>query len=240
MSSSSTSLQPILNRIYAWIWLVLVGCFVYYYSWGGFGNLADDQAKPRHLEQQRLIKHLADLKDAGIYNAELYRAQYDLAWHYWKEHQYKEAEPYLKDSLETANGLFGENSNQAYQTLSYLGAFYRDWTKFPEAEKYYKRLLDIDQHRQRREPLAVARDLNNLGVVYFLWGQSFPSMNRRFEKFRKSEVTYGDCLAALQNVPVGNAGAADLQKIAMQNYAALLMMLGKTTAAESALKTVKR
>ena len=217
----------LIKRLFCWTVLLLSISLLYYFSWGHYEYLPEDSRQLEFLEQQKLQGELKPLEESGIIDERLFQAQTNSGNHYWYYKRFKDAERLFKNRIETSSTLWGPRSEQTYHCISDLAALNRDWNKFKEADQGYRQLLSMDQDRQANS-ITIARDLNNLGVLYCLWGQSLPNMTKRRQKFAQSESLYNDCLTKLNKDQ-----ASQLYQMALRNRAVVRKEMGKLTDAES-------
>ena len=212
-------------RVAAWCLTIWGACLVYLYSWGGFSSLSEDSAAGQTKEEAVLSQNLALTERAGLYDLDLYKSQHQLAMHYIRSEKYQDAERLMKAAMNTAQLAFGNNSAERYGCLSLLAAIYRDAKNYSQSERSYLELLEIDKRKKSADQtMSVCRDLNNLGVLYFLWGKSFYSPNRRIEKFRFAKGMFKNCLQILASKP--NERQEELSAITKRNYTALMLESG--------------
>jgi len=208
--------------------LIFAGATVYWVSWGHVEKLPEDPKTMETQEQEKLQGELAPLEKTGIIDERLYQAQTNLGNHYWYYKRFQNGETQFKNRIDTASTLYGEASPQAYQCTFDLAGLYRDWVKFKECEQLYKRLLAIDQNREAPTSNKITRDINNLAVLYCLWGQSLTNISKRMQKFKQAESLYTQCLSRLKDDQ-----SNQLYKIILRNRAVTLKEMGRVTEAES-------
>lgn len=216
-------------RVAAWCVTIWGACLVYLYSWGGFSSLPDDSVAIASLEEARLRKNLVIAERPGLYDADLYKSQYELGLHYLRRQRYKDSEQFVKKAVQTAQLVFGNDSVERCESLSLLAGIYRDEKNYRLSDHCYHELLDIDKVKNGDQALSVCRDMNNIGVLYFLWGKSFASLNRRLEKFSLAQDMFESCLhilASPSSASQFNDKAQELKSIAQRNYNILSIELG--------------
>ncbi len=216
----------LLKRLVQWFFLIFGLCSVYYLSWGRYAILPEDPRNLEFLEKQKLEAQAIIAGKSGTVTSQLYESQLHLAEHYLFYKHYETAVKELKERLHTADLLFGENSAQARQALTDLAGCFRDWKKYGESEKIYKQILSSDANEG---DLVLGKDLNNLAVLYCLWGQSEPSLRRRQSRFELSVHIYNDALDKLKNQK-----GTWLYRVALRNKAVVLSEMGLITEAEAA------
>jgi len=110
--------------------------------------------------------HLAESLEGLEEQAKATRTIAD-AWYYMND-LYKSIEFY-KLSAEAEKELNGPRSKKYCERLGDIGYCYSVLLQYDNAEKYYKKALDIA--RQINDVEETANNLNNLGQVYFAWGE---------------------------------------------------------------------
>ncbi len=86
-----------------------------------------------------------------------------------EEQKYDEALPLAHQALDTSDRLMSFNSKQLAPSLHYLGQIYLNKGDFSMAERYFKRVLDIEERVLPRfsDASALGTNLYWLGVTYF-------------------------------------------------------------------------
>lgn len=107
-----------------------------------------------------------------------------------------------------------------FDDVTFMGNFYRDWCHWDDAVSYYDMALKIAEGKQDQKRIAIA--LNNLGLVYFLEGNTFAAAARRQEFFAKAEASYTRALPLAKQ-----SGDFPLQETLRENYKLVLSENGK-------------
>ncbi len=124
---------------------------------------------------------------------------------------YDRALPLLEKRLTTTD----------YDDVTFMGNFYRDWCHWEDAVSYYEMALKIAEGKEDQKQIAIA--LNNLGLVYFLEGNTFSGEAERKKTFDQSEVSFNRALPLAKQ-----SGDTALSQTIQENYKMVLLENGKT------------
>lgn len=130
----------------------------------------------------------------------------------YQEKNYAEAEKQFKIALTEAEQLTAEDWRLS-QTLSNLAEIYRFQSKYPQAEPYLKRLVEINEESFGSDHPNVAAHLNNLAGNYRAQGklaEAEPLYKRSLDIWEKSLGTENP-----------------LTHFALKNYVDLLQEMGR-------------
>lgn len=107
-----------------------------------------------------------------------------------------------------------------YDDVTFMGNFYRDWCHWDDALSYYNLALKIAESKQDHKQIAIA--LNNLGLVYFMEGNTFASATERKEIFERAESAFTRSLLLAKQ-----SGDTALSATVQENYKLVLLENGK-------------
>lgn len=213
------------------------GSFLYAASWSGYDYSPSDALKNYAYHegqlQRRLAREIEVQKEMAVSADRIAETQRMLATSYAQLGDWPKAEAVFKDMIPKAEELETPAQKQQMSlAISELAGFYRDWGKFDRALLYYRRVFELDKNA----PLLVARDLNNLGLLYLMWAESESSESKRESLFVKSANLFDG--AYRWNNATENANASvrsdqdmirDLNQTIRANFESLLSAAGADT-----------
>lgn len=193
--------------------------FLYARSWAGFIDSPYDFSQRERQSLAKLSKDVEMLKEMAVAKDKLEHAQLSLAANYTRIGVWDKAEEILKQMAPDSSHLeTASEKHEAASALSKLAGFYRDWGKFSQALPYYKQILELDGDA----PPLVARDFNNLGVLYLMWAESDANESLRESRFVRSAFLLGRAREYLSETAQLNQSSLPLISAIQTNYASLV------------------
>ncbi|MFN6199779.1 MAG: tetratricopeptide repeat protein [Dolichospermum sp.] len=113
----------------------------------------------------------------------------NLAYLYYNQGKYSEAEPLYLDALAMRKRLFTGDHSDVAQSLNNLAILYRNQGKYSEAEPLYLEALEMRKRLFTGDHPDVADSLNNLALLYYIQG-----------RYNEAEPLYLDALAIFERV----------------------------------------
>lgn len=110
--------------------------------------------------------------------------------------------------------------NRLVMALNDLAAWYRGKKRYEDAEKTYRRVLELQARRAGKAGEVAPLPLNDLGVIYTEAGR----LAEAEEAFKKSLARYG--------TPAPGELRSDDEAVTMHNYAVLLEKTGRAAEAK--------
>lgn len=204
-STSATNLIIRLITSFLVIWVCAQIYFLSVTGKEGQGKKDDDLADPRI--EQALIKDVSDALRAnavsGVNEAGILEARKALLDYYLRTNDTVKAEIEGRHSRDDAIKATSITSEQKMTALSEVAAAMRDIGRFQLAEEIYTQLVkDLraradDDGGTDADDVKLAAQLNNLGVTYFLWSQTFVEPKSRREKFALAQKQNALCKEVL-------------------------------------------
>lgn len=166
------------------------GSFLYASSWAGYDYSPNDALKNYTYHeaqlQKKLTKEIELQKEMAVSDDRVAETQRTLAASYAQLNDWAKAEEVFKDMVPKSDMETVSERRRTSLALNELAGFYRDWGKFDRALPYYQRVLALDSDA----PPLVARDFNNLAVLYLMWGESETDASRRQSRFVRSAYLF--------------------------------------------------
>ena len=158
---------------------------------------------------------------------------------FWQEGKYEKAYDVLMRTQNLWRGKLPDSSpyNKDFaQNQLDLASLFMDWGTFAEAEKWYRDVLKYDtDHAAQAGAERIARDENNLGVLFELKGEGGSTPSDRRQLFEQSLSFLRQAEKTLASVPE-NRQAIDRNHV---NQALVLTNLGKQAEAHDLIAGLK-
>jgi tetratricopeptide (TPR) repeat protein len=138
----------------------------------------------------------------------------------WNLGRYVESEPYFQRWLTVTAKIHGPNHRLVGICATYLGTYYSLYGRFGEAEKMYKRSLEIIEKTSNAEDIAASA--NNLAVLYDKMGRYAEAEALHHRALAVREKAFGPHHPVLSN--------------SLINIAALYLSFGRDDEAEPLLR----
>lgn len=215
------------------------GSFLYGSSWSGYDYSPNDALKNYTYHeaqfQKKLASEIAVQKEMAVSTERIAENQRMLATSYAQLGDWPKAEDVFKDMVPKTEDLETPSQKQRLSlALSELAGFYRDWGKFERALPLYSRVFELDGEA----PPLVARDLNNLGLLYLMWAESESSESRRESRFVRSanlfQSAYRYNNETANKSPSSEQTSRYLNDTIRANYESLLSAVGEESLSQDA------
>ncbi len=124
------------------------------------------------------------------------KAVRELGLVYWLQRRYPDALPLIEGNVVFfAKDNDKQYSNDYASALLDLASLSRDMGDYTKAEEHFKAVLAYDQKFLGDKDIKVARDLNNLGVLYYMKAGTYQDLKTRREWLDKSLENLNQSLA---------------------------------------------
>lgn len=124
------------------------------------------------------------------------KAVRELGLVYWLQRKYPDALPLIEGNVVFfAKDKDKQYSNDYASALLDLASLSRDMGDYAKAEEHFKEVLAYDQKFLGDKDIKVARDLNNLGVLYYMKAGTFHDRKTRREWLDKAQEILDQSLA---------------------------------------------
>jgi tetratricopeptide (TPR) repeat protein len=159
--------------------------------------------RTRVLEEDLLVASKAAFVASKASDRQKYiEALENLGWIYYELSDVSKAEPTFLKELRLAEEKKSSSYDASYaHCLINTATYYRERADYPKAVIYYNKIRDYDIANLRRPDIRRARDLANLGLLYYLWGETINEADKRAELFCRAESYCETALTEYQNVP---------------------------------------
>ena len=156
-----------------------------------------------------------------------------LAYIYYQMSDVNNAEATLTREL----SLCAEHKTKGFdphyeKSLLSLATFYRERANYERAEHFYNMVRDYDMENTSNSDPRRARDAANLGLTYFLWGETYTEDKKRADVLCRAESFCETALNKYQTIP----GTDRAQGNVFATQALVLRDLGLADRAKEALK----
>lgn len=190
--------------------------------------------RTRMLERQILeTSKAAVLASKSADKQQYVNALENLGWVCYQLSDVTRAEATFLKELEIAKTIKKPDYDAAYaHCLLNIATYYRERANYERASFYYNQIREYDLANLRGPDSRLARDLANLGLTYYLWGETINEADKRAELFCRAESFCETALTAYKLVPDSKRSQGDV--IATQ--ALVLRDLGLVDRAEIASK----
>ncbi len=167
-------------------------------------------------------------------DAEKAKAVRELGLVYWLQRRYPDALPLIEGNVV----FFAKDKDKQYSTdyssaLLDLASLCRDMGDYTKAEEHFKSVLEYDRKFLGEKDIKIARDLNNLGVLYYMKAGTFQDLKSRREWLEKSKENLEPALALYKETT-----SAESQQVGntLWNLVLVIRDLGQETKAEELKK----
>lgn len=108
---------------------------------------------------------------------------------------------FLKYAQLTA-GIKGVSSEEVSRSLNIVGTYYLSLKDYDTCQRYYQQALALDRTAHNS---GVARDLNNLATLYFIWGRNCPEREQAKHElcFQLAQDYFSQAMAAAKESDKG-------------------------------------
>jgi tetratricopeptide (TPR) repeat protein len=175
---------------------------------------------------QALSAQLQQLKDKSAPLPDICLQYRLLAIYYFASNNYEKSEDTLLDCLRFLKGQRAPMANYP-ATYNMLADFWLARADFANADILYKKAKSFCPDHS----FVLAKTTNNLGLLYYLWGEATSSPSLRMERLTQSRTFYQTALAQLTGLKEEKVGKEELQffhKYLMDNYQSCLEELTYT------------
>jgi len=137
----------------------------------------------------------------------------------WQEKKFKQAEKLLTNLLDKQRTPQSDRSQNPIELKLELASLYLDQGKFEKAIEFYRGVLDLDrQHPSVASNAHVARDLNDLGVSFYMFGISSKDKEKGRQLLAQSLNYFKDAAQIYTSLPPG-AGSVFQMRCVSENQA---------------------
>ena len=161
----------------------------------------------------------------------------NLGWVYYQLSDVTRAEAtFLKEmKMAEERKISGYDADYSHCLVN-IATYYRERANYERAAYYYNTLREYDAVSLRRPDSRRARDLANLGLVYYLWGETINEADKRAELFCRAESFCETALNEYKVLP----GSLRAQGDVIATQALVLRDLGLENKADAAAKQSRK
>ena len=164
-------------------------------------SLSHNRTRMLEEDLQVTSRAVASAKKSGD-KQKYVEALESLGWVWFELSDVAKAEPIFLEELKLAEAkkTSSYDANYAHVLLN-IATYYRERADYPRAVAYYNRVRDYDTANLRRPDSRRARDLANLGLLYYLWGETINEADKRADFFCRAESFCETALGEYQSLP---------------------------------------
>ena len=193
-------------------------------------SLSHNRTRMLELDLLQAKKELAVLSKQP-YSLQYVEALDRLGWIYYQLSDVSHAEPTFTKELEVCAAHQSKGFDPTYEKcLLSLATYYRERANYDRAEHFYNLIRQYDLDHTKVPNAKSARDLANLGVLYFLWAETNPDLLKRSEMLCHGESFCETAQTQYQSVPGSERAQGDVSA----TQALILRELDQPTKAEKA------
>jgi tetratricopeptide (TPR) repeat protein len=210
-------------------------------------SLSHNRTRMLEEDLQVTSKAVASAKKSGD-QKKYVEALESLGWVYFELSDVTKAEPIFLEELKLAEEKKSSSYDATYaHALLNIATYYRERADYPRAAVYYNKIRDYDTGNLKRPDSRRARDLANLGLLYYLWGETVNEADKRADLFCRAESFCETALSEYQSLPdsrraQGNVFATQalvLRDLGLSNKADVADKLSRQILTEAGNKAVE-
>lgn len=142
---------------------------------------------------QNYNKAISDLAETDPKRAKAVR---ELGLSYWLQRRYPDALPLIQANVAFFAVDKDKQHSDDYSTALFdLASLCRDMGDYIKAEQHFKEVLEYDRKSLGDKDIKVARDLNNLGVFYYMKAGTYQDLKTRKEWLDKAKESLEQSLS---------------------------------------------